>query len=106
MRQTAVQNLGRLSGMSVRIDALATELLTQSKGASGDLKEPYLVAFKGLLSSSGSRLKPETLAIAGETLQELLQKTGVLVTSYDSKLKSLTFHPYRIQLKDMTEQAC
>ena len=80
MRQTAAQNLGRLSGMSVRIDALANELLTQSKNASGDMKEPYLVSLRGVLASSGSRLSAATLDTAGQTLQDLLRQTSQLLS--------------------------
>lgn len=79
VRRPAAQNLGALSGMSVRIEALANDLLTQAKSASTNLKEPYLVALQGVLRSSGSRLSQNTLSTAGEALQDLLQNSGEIL---------------------------
>lgn len=76
MRQTAADNLGRLSAMSVRIDTLANDLVRNAQETAPNLKESYLTALRGVLASSGQRLSPATLASAGSALESILQSAG------------------------------
>lgn len=76
VRQSAADNLGCLSAMSMRVDTLANDLLRNAQQIAADLKEAYLIAMKGVLASSGQRLSPTTLASAGAALQGLLGSSG------------------------------
>jgi len=76
VRQTAAENLGRLSGMSARVDALANDLVGNAQKAAVGVKQSYLVALQGVLASSGQRLTPATLIACGTALQELIASAG------------------------------
>lgn len=76
MRLTAGENLGALTALSARADALAGDLATSVSSQSGGTQEAYLVAMRGMLASSGARLTPATLAKIGAALQGLLQGSG------------------------------
>ena len=64
--------------MSVRVDALATDLIKQAQLASAGMKEPYLTALNGLLTHSGARISQTTRTAVGEGLQALLFSVGRL----------------------------
>ena len=77
VRQSAAQNLGELTKMSMRVDQLAGDLTTNAKTAEPALRESYLTALCGMLASVGGRISPQVLSTTGATLQELMAATGV-----------------------------
>ena len=79
VRQTAADNLGALSAMSVRVDTLANDLVRNAQDAVPSLKEAYFTALKGVLASSGQRLSASTLAAAGSAVQAILRSAGASV---------------------------
>ena len=76
VRQKAAENLGQLSAMSARVDALANDLVAQAQAAPMGLKESYLTALSGVLAGSGGRLSPATRSAAGQALQNLMAAAG------------------------------
>ncbi len=76
MRQSAAQNLGELTKMSMRVDALATDLTNNAKVAEPALAEAYLTALRGMLASVGERISPAVLSTSGAALQELMASAG------------------------------
>ena len=76
MRQKAAENLGQLSVMSARVDALANDLVAQAQAAATGLKESYLTALAGVLAGCGGRLSPATRSAAGQALQNLMAAAG------------------------------
>lgn len=76
MRQSAAQNLGELTKMSMRVDALATDLTNSAKVAEPALAEAYLTALRGMLASVGERISPAVLSTSGAALQDLMGSTG------------------------------
>lgn len=76
MRQSAAENLGELTKMSMRVDQLATDLTNNAKVAEPALAEAYLTALRGMLSSVGERISPAVLSSTGAALQELMAGAG------------------------------
>jgi len=76
VRKQAAANLGALSVMSPRIDALATDLVKNDPGAEPRLREAQLWALRGILLASGDRLTPATVARVGSQLQSMLSDAG------------------------------
>ena len=79
VRKQAAANLGALSVMSPRIDALATDLVKNDPGAEPRLREAQLWALRGILLASGDRLTPATVARVGPQLQSMLSDAGSFV---------------------------
>lgn len=77
VRQSAAQNLGELTKMSMRVDQLAGDLTTNAKTAEPALRESYLTALCGMLASVGERISPQVLSSTGAALQELMTATGL-----------------------------
>ena len=76
VRQSAAENLGELTRMSMRVDQLATDLINNAKAADPAIQEAYLTALRGMLLSTGQRLSPAVLSKAGETLQSMMSTAG------------------------------
>lgn len=76
VRQSAAQNLGELTRMSMRVDQLATDLINNAKMADPAIQEAYLTALRGMLLSTGHRLSPTVLSKAGEALQSMMSSAG------------------------------
>ena len=76
MRQSAAENLGELTRMSMRVDQLASDLINNAKLADPAIQEAYLTALRGMLLSTGQRLSPAVLSKAGETLQSMMVAAG------------------------------
>lgn len=76
VRQSAAENLGELTRMSMRVDQLATDLINNAKLADPAIQEAYLTALRGMLLSTGQRLSPAVLSKAGETLQSMMAGAG------------------------------
>ena len=76
MRQRAAENLGALSRMSLRVDALAGDLAASAAAAEPNSREAVLTALRGLLLASGERLSPPVLSKLGTSLQALLLNAG------------------------------
>ena len=81
VRQSAAENLGELTKMSLRVDQLATDLATNAKTAEPALREAYLTALRGMLASVGSRLSPAVLSSTGAVLQGMMGTAGALPAS-------------------------
>ena len=77
MRQRAAENLGALSVMSPRVDALATDLAKNEPDAEPILREARLTALRGILLASGDRLAAATLSTVGGQLQAMLSSAGM-----------------------------
>ena len=78
VRQSAAENLGELTRMSMRVDQLATDLVNNAKMADPAIQEAYLTALRGMLLSTGHRLSPPVLSKAGEALQSMMSAAGRL----------------------------
>ncbi len=78
MRQRAAENLGALSVMSPRIDALASDLTKFEPDAEPILREARLTALRGILLASGARMAAATLSKVGAQLQTMLSNAGPL----------------------------
>ena len=78
MRQSAAENLGELTRMSMRVDQLATDLINNAKMADPAIQEAYLTALRGMLLFTGQRLSPNVLSKAGEALQSMMNSAGML----------------------------
>ena len=76
VRQSAAENLGQLTRMSMRVDQLAGDLLTNARQADPSVQEAYLTAVRGMLLTSGQRLSQPVLSRAGETLQSMMAAAG------------------------------
>ena len=76
VRQSAAQNLGELTRMSLRVDQLAADLGSSAKSAEPALREAYLTALRGMLASVGARLSPAVLASTGAVLQGMMATAG------------------------------
>ena len=76
VRQSAAENLGELTRMSMRVDQLATDLINNAKMADLAIQEAYLTALRGMLLSTGHRLSPPVLSKAGEALQSMMSTAG------------------------------
>ena len=76
MRQSAAENLGQLTRMSMRLDQLAGDLLTNCKAADPTVQESYLTAVRGMLLVSGQRLSQPVWSRAAETLQSMMASAG------------------------------
>lgn len=76
MRQSAAENLGELTKMSVRVDQLAADLTNHAKTAEPALAEAYLTALRGMLTSVGERISPAVLSNTGAVLQDLMATAG------------------------------
>ena len=76
VRQSAAENLGQLTRMSMRVDQLAGDLLTNARQADPTVQEAYLTAVRGMLLTSGQRLSQPVLSRAGETLQSMMAAAG------------------------------
>lgn len=79
VRQSAAENLGELTRMSMRVDQLATDLINNAKMADPAIQEAYLTALRGMLLSTGQRLSPPVLSKAGEALQSMMSAAGTLL---------------------------
>ena len=77
VRQSAAENLGELTRMSMRVDQLATDLINNARAADPAIQEAYLTALRGMLLSTGQRLSPAVLSKAGETLQSMMATAGM-----------------------------
>lgn len=76
VRQSAAENLGELTRMSMRVDQLATDLINNAKMADPAIQEAYLTALRGMLLSTGQRLSPTVLSKVGEALQSMMSTAG------------------------------
>ena len=86
VRQSAAENLGELTRMSMRVDQLATDLVNNAKAADPAIQEAYLTALKGMLLSTGQRLSPAVLSRAGEALQSMMSSAGHLSAAVPASL--------------------
>ena len=76
VRQSAAENLGELTKMSLRVDQLARDLFNNASSVEQALREAYLTALKGVLASVGDRISPPVLSSAGATLQDVMATAG------------------------------
>ena len=86
VRKRAAENLGALSVMSPRVDALAADLVKNDPAAEPRLREAQLWALRGILLASGGRLTPATVTRVGSQLQAMLSDAGVGFTHFTQKL--------------------
>ena len=91
VRQSAAENLGELTRMSMRVDQLATDLINNAKMADPAIQEAYLTALRGMLLSTGQRLSPPVLSKAGEALQSMMSAAGTCCV-FLSSLYSLSLN--------------
>lgn len=94
VRQSAAENLGELTRMSMRVDQLATDLINNAKLADPAIQEAYLTALRGMLLSTGQRLSPAVLSKAGETLQSMMAGAGAHVMCH--RLLLSESHPFLV----------
>jgi hypothetical protein len=76
VRQSAAENLGELTRMSMRVDNLANDLVASACAAEPSGREAYLTALRGLLATSGARLSPAVISKAGNALRQLMDGAG------------------------------
>jgi hypothetical protein len=89
VRQSAAQNLGEVTKMSLRVDQLASDLTNHGRAAEPALAEAYLTALKGMLASVGDRLSPAVLSGMGSAMQDLMASAGghlSILSSYNYSL--------------------
>ncbi|KAK2076339.1 hypothetical protein QBZ16_000864 [Prototheca wickerhamii] len=73
----AAENLGALSALSPRLDALLLDLAASARAAPPPAGAvPYLAALESCLHGSGARASPEALAKVGAALQEAAARAG------------------------------
>ena len=95
VRQSAAENLGELTRMSMRVDQLATDLINNAKLADPAIQEAYLTALRGMLLSTGQRLSPSVLSKAGEALQSMMSSAGMP-----------QLYPYAVSLRYLLLSCC
>lgn len=78
VRQSAAENLGELTRLSMRVDNLAGDLIANAVAAEPSVREAYLTALRGMLATSGARLSPAVVTRAGTSLRQLMDGAGAL----------------------------
>ena len=78
VRQSAAENLGELTRLSMRVDNLANDLVSNACTAEPSGREAYLTALRGMLATCGARLSPATISRAGTALRQLMDGAGAL----------------------------
>jgi hypothetical protein len=74
---TAADNLGQLTRLSARVEALVADLASSAANAADpDTAAAYLTALRGALAASGERLTPPTLDKVQAALLGLLRSTA------------------------------
>lgn len=76
VRQSAAENLGELTRMSMRVDNLAGDLVASASASEPSGREAYLTALRGMLAVSGARLSPAVISRAGSALRQMMDGAG------------------------------
>jgi HEAT repeat protein len=72
VRSRAAWALGKLTGLSTRVDPLVGDLISGLQVAEGGVKEAMLVALKGVMTHAGKSVSAPVLARVVAALQDLL----------------------------------
>eukprot|EP00887_Chlorella_sp_A99_P001205 scaffold14.g1205.t1 len=87
VRQKAAANLGQLSRLSTRLDALVGELAAGARTArDAGVQQAHLLALEGALLASGDRASADTLARVAEALSSLSAATASSAAGDDEGL--------------------
>ncbi|KAL6771130.1 hypothetical protein ACKKBF_B34035 [Auxenochlorella protothecoides x Auxenochlorella symbiontica] len=76
VRSLAAADLGALTRLSPRLDALLADLAASARAAAPGAAEAYLVALAGALAASGDRASPDALSRVGGAVQDALARAG------------------------------
>ncbi|KAK7258608.1 hypothetical protein RIF29_24189 [Crotalaria pallida] len=86
VRSSAALALGKLSGLSARVDPLVSDLLSTLQGSDGGVREAILTALKGVLKHAGKSVSSAVKIRAYSVLKDLIHHDDDKVRIYAASI--------------------
>ncbi|KHN43147.1 Translational activator GCN1 [Glycine soja] len=105
VRSSAALALGKLSGLSTRVDPLVSDLLSSLQGSDGGVREAILTALKGVLKHAGKNLSSAVRTRFYSILKDLIHDDDDRVRTYASSILGiLTQYLEDVQLTELIQE--
>ncbi|KAG5056227.1 hypothetical protein JHK85_008737 [Glycine max] len=105
VRSSAALALGKLSGLSTRVDPLVSDLLSSLQGSDGGVSEAILTALKGVLKHAGKNVSSAVRTRFYSVLKELIHDDDEIVRTYASSILGiLTQYLEDVQLTELIQE--
>ncbi|KAF7805246.1 protein ILITYHIA [Senna tora] len=105
VRSSAALALGKLSGLSTRVDPLVGDLLSSLQGSDGGVREAILTALKGVLKHAGKNVSMVVRNRVYDVLKDLIRHEDDQVRiDAASILGILTKHLEDVQLTELIQE--
>ncbi|XP_027348848.1 protein ILITYHIA isoform X2 [Abrus precatorius] len=105
VRSSAALALGKLSGLSTRVDPLVSDLLSSLQGSDGGVREAILTALKGVLKHAGKNVSSAVRNRVYSVLNDLIHHDDDRVRIYAaSMLGILTQYLEDVQLTELIQE--
>ncbi|KAG4928965.1 hypothetical protein JHK85_055451 [Glycine max] len=105
VRSSAALALGKLSGLSTRVDPLVSDLLSSLQGSDGGVRDAILTALKGVLKHAGKNLSSAVRTRFYSILKDLIHDDDDRVRTYASSILGiLTQYLEDVQLTELIQE--
>ncbi|KAK7397369.1 hypothetical protein VNO78_18538 [Psophocarpus tetragonolobus] len=105
VRSSAALALGKLSGLSTRVDPLVSDLLSSLQGSDGGVREAILTALKGVLKNAGKNVSSAVRDRFYGVLKDLINNDDERVRMYASSILGfLTQYLEDVQLTELIQE--
>ncbi|CAJ1961186.1 unnamed protein product [Sphenostylis stenocarpa] len=105
VRSSAALALGKLSGLSTRVDPLVNDLLSSLQGSDGGVREAILTALKGVLKHAGNNVSSAVRDRFYSVLKDLIHHDDDRVRIYASSILGiLTQYLEDFQLTELIQE--
>ncbi|XP_020981860.1 LOW QUALITY PROTEIN: protein ILITYHIA [Arachis duranensis] len=105
VRSSAALALGKLSGLSTRVDPLVGDLLSNLQGSDGGVREAILSALKGVLKHAGKNVSSAVRNRVYTVLKDLIHHDDDKVRAYAANILGvLTQYLEDVQLTELVQE--
>ncbi|KAK7332811.1 hypothetical protein VNO80_29566 [Phaseolus coccineus] len=105
VRSSAALALGKLSGLSTRVDPLVSDLLSSLQGSDGGVREAILTALKGVLKNAGKNVSSVVRNRFYSVLKDLIHHDDDQVRIFASSILGiLTQYLEDVQLTELIQE--
>ncbi|KAK7337971.1 hypothetical protein VNO77_18565 [Canavalia gladiata] len=105
VRTSAALALGKLSGLSTRVDPLVSDLLSSLQGSDGGVREAILTALKGVLKHAGKNVSSAVRNRVFSVLKDLIHHDDDRVRIYAASILGiLTQYVEDVQLTELIQE--